>query len=719
MRSAAKTVGKITIFTCIILILIIFSAHKPAYSSPIPTNQAKNILLLNSYHVGFNWTDEITSAFLNAEIINKPFSFFETYRVYVLVTSGTIILLSFLLALISIIARKLKNSKVELLNSHQELIQLHEELVAADEELRSQFDELFLLKENLQESEEKYRLAVDATNDAIVDWDLINDIYRFSERWLDLTGYSREELERMNSWKNIIHHEDHWKFSRAFDRDFQTISERDQYQYRLKTKSGDWKYILLRRTVLFDASGRPVRLVSAHTDIDQIKKAQEELEYAVYHNHLTGLRNKRALIRTLDVLTASVDKISFALVFIDIDNFKLINNSIGHSFGDMLLKDIGRRIAESIQDKAEVFALSGANFVVLQHLKDTAEIEITIEDLRNDFKDTFESNGILVNISFSIGVTAFPQHGKTTDELLRNSDIALHEAKKIGKGQCVYFGQMMKIQLMERMIMEHCLRDALSDNQFSLHYQPQLCLKSGKITMFEALLRWKSPQLGNVSPNQFIGLAEENRLIVPIGEWVINEACALLDRLHKWGYTDIGISINISLIQLMQENFLGFVRQTLLKYGILHRFIEFEITESVFMESLDFINERLKHLSDSGLKISLDDFGKGYSSLSYLTQMPITEIKIDKSFIDGISESEKGKSIVDFIIMIGQRMGKEVLAEGVETIHQLDYMLLHGCDMIQGYLLAKPMPEEEVLDFLDGMKHMTLEQVVSDLRKTG
>lgn len=655
----------------------------------------------------------------NAEIINEPYSFFETYKLYVLTTSGIILLLSVLLTILSIITRRFKIAQDKLLESHQELTQLHEELVAADEELRSQFDELFLIKENLHESEERYRLAVDATNDAIVDWDLKNDVYNFSERWIDLTGYTREELERMSSWKSIIHQEDHWKFARVFSRDFKAITEKDQFQYRLKTKTGDWKWLLLRRTVLYDETGNPIRLVSAHADIDQIKKVQEEIEHALFHNHLTGLRNKRALIKILDTITASTEKSSFALIFIDIDNFKLINNSIGHIYGDLLLKDIGERIAGSIPDKAEVFALSGANFVVMQYMEDVAEIDQTISDIRDNFGDSFESNGILVSITFSMGVTTYPQHGKTTDELLRNSDIALYEAKKSGKGQCVYFGQMMKIQLMERMILERCLRDALAENQFSLHYQPQLCLKSGKVTMLEALLRWKNPQLGNVSPNQFIWIAEETHLIIPIGEWIMNEACFLLDRLHKTGYPDIGVSINISLIQLMQEKFVDTVERTLAKYGLTHKYIEFEITESMFMESLELINERLDNLSESGLKIALDDFGKGYSSLNYLRQMPIKKIKIDKSFIDGISEGEKEKNIVDFIVMIGQRMGKEVVAEGVETIDQFDYMLQHGCDKVQGYLLAKPMPEDKLLEYLKGMQELNLDQIVSAIRRTG
>jgi len=654
----------------------------------------------------------------NAEIINKPFSFFETYRVYVLATLGIIILLSVLLAIISISARKLKKTQENLVESHQELSQLHEELVASDEELRSQFDELFLMKESLIESEGKYRLAVDATNDAIVDWDLIKDDFRFSERWIDLTGYSREELENISSWKNIIHKEDIWKFARVFDKDFKTISERDQFHYRIKTKAGEWKWLLLRRTVLFDEKGNPIRLVSAHTDIDQIKKAQDELEHAVYHNHLTGLRNKRALTSILDKLTMSSEKRLFALIFIDIDNFKLINNSIGHSFGDLLLKDIGNRFVEIIPSEAEVFALSGANFVVLQHFKDTAEIDQSIENLRNNFKDTFASNGLLLNISFSMGVALFPQSGKTTDELLRNTDIALHEAKRSGKGQCVYFSQMMKIELMERMIMERCLSEALADNQFSLHYQPQLCLKSGKVTKLEALLRWKNPQLGNVSPNQFISIAEENRLIIPIGEWIIDEVCALLCRLQKHGYEDVVISINISLIQLLQENFVGYVERTLAKYGLSPSRIELEITESMFMESLKLINETLLVLTASGLKVALDDFGKGYSSLSYLSEMPISEIKIDKSFIDGIVDTDNKKTIVDFIVMIGQRLGKEVLAEGVETVEQLDFLMQHGCDKLQGYLFAKPMPESTVLNFLEAKKLLTLEQIVLGFRKT-
>lgn len=652
-----------------------------------------------------------------SEVINRPFSFYETYRTYVLLTSGAIVVLTILLVIISIFAQRLNVFKDRLQQSYQELMQLHEELVASEEELRSQFEELEVLTRKLQESDERYRLILDASNDAIVEWDFKDNSFTFSDRWFDLTGYTPEEITNLRPWKNIIHDDELQKFHRLFTMNFDSMVQRDKFAYRILQKSGVYKWMYLRRSVVFDSNNHPVRLISAHSDIDHIVKAQNELEHIANHEFVTGLRNKRAMIKRLEELISSEDTKPFGLIFMDIDNFKTINNSIGHSFGDLLLKDISGRIIKAVGDESAVFSIGGANFAVLRYFDHIQDANTMIDTIRQGFSKAIEVHGVLVNIGFSIGVTMFPYNGTSSEELLRNTDIAMHEAKRIGKGNVVYFGQLMKIQLMERMVLEENLRNALSNSEFSLHFQPQLNLETGKVRMFEALLRWNNPRLGNVSPMQFIKLAEETHLIVPIGEWVIDEACAMLSKIHAQGFVDIGMSINVSLVQIIRENFTDFVKKTIKKYNLPAELVEFEITETMFMESLELINERLHDMTLNGMLIALDDFGKGYSSLNYLKQMPIVKIKIDKSFLDGINASENQVTILDYIVLIGKRMGKRVLAEGVETFEQLEYMLNSGCDDIQGYLLSKPMPEVRVVEFIREVNVMGRDNLLTFLKQ--
>jgi len=682
----------------------------PIMSEPILRN-AYDYEQLSRFGLSVDLLDD------GAEIINRPVSFFEAHRNYVLATSGAIAVLALFLIYIIVIARKLKKTKDSLLKSNQEITQVHEELIASEEELRSQLEELLQTQDYLQKSEDRYRLAIEATNDAITDFDVVNNTYTLSERWAFLTGYSIDEISKPGFWDTLIHEEDKFKFSKkSIDKKSEYKADKEQFEYRIKNKSGEYRWMFRKRLVLFDLSGNPIRAVSTHSDITEMKKAQENLEYMLYNNHVTGLPNKRALVKQLDLIITKDEKECMALIFIDIDNFKLVNNSFGHSFGDVLLRVIGEKIKKNLENSSEVYSASGANFIVLQHFIEFAEVEETVANLRTLFKQSFEVSGISVNLVFTAGIARYPLHGKSAEELLKNTDIALYEAKKIGQGQSIVFGQSMTVKLMERLLLEKCLREAVFENQFSLNFQPQVSFKTGKVTMFEALLRWNSPQLGNVSPLKFIKVAEENRQIIEIGEWVIKEALAFLNRVHLAGFTEIGISINLSLIQILHEGFGEFVMESLNKYGFSKQLVEFEITESVFMESLTLVNQQLFNFTDNGLKIALDDFGTGYSSLNYLKEIPVVKIKIDKSFIDEISMRDDKKTLLDFIVMAGKRLGKETVAEGVETLEQFEYLLEHGCDYAQGYLLAKPMSEVKALEYLEQIKVLDFDEFVFTLR---
>lgn len=436
----------------------------------------------------------------------------------------------------------------------------------------------------------------------------------------------------------------------------------------------------------------------------RLKAYEKELEYQAYHDQLTGLKNRRALIRRLDqlIMEEKPGPGQVALLIVDIDNFKYINDTMGHIFGDNLLIKVSDRLGELTEKDCKIFRLSGDAYVVLSEGYDNeGDIESLALKLLKGFESRFEVSGSSMFISVSIGIALYPEHGNSLDELLKNADIALYKAKETGKNRIVFYNKPMDEALSERVLLEKHMRTALDNNEFILHYQPQLDIRTNKISGFEALLRWKSPELGFISPLRFISVAEDTHLIIPIGEWVLKNACVFLKNLQQQGHTEMSISVNISMLQLLQEDFVERVTEILRFTQLDPVYLELEITESILMESYEAIAGKLKKLTEKGIKIALDDFGKGYSSLNYLKQLPISTLKIDKSFIDTIEAGKKDKSLTDLIVKVGRSMGLCVVAEGVETQEQMDYLVKHKCSKIQGYLFSKPMPEEQVQAILE------------------
>ncbi|MCX7709317.1 MAG: bifunctional diguanylate cyclase/phosphodiesterase [Clostridia bacterium] len=432
-----------------------------------------------------------------------------------------------------------------------------------------------------------------------------------------------------------------------------------------------------------------------------LRESEAKLQHLAFFDQLTGLMNRISLKERLQKLIQHNHAEKLALILIDIDNFKYVNDTMGHSFGDQLIVRISEKLEAIAGEDCTVYRQGGDEFIVLlESLKSIEEIERLAVKILKEFKQTIEIGSSSLYTTASLGISIYPDHGITVDELLKSADIAVYKAKAAGRNRIVFYNEPMHTAVVERMRIEKNLHSALEKNEFELYYQPQLEISTKRISGFEALLRWKNSELGFVSPDKFIPVAEDTQLIIPIGEWVLRNACAFLKRLGKQDHGDLTMSVNISMLQLMQENFVDTVMDALSSANISPRQLEIEITESILMESYEIIAGKLKLLRGYGIRIALDDFGKGYSSLNYLKQLPISTLKIDKSFIDTILTDDKNKSLTSFIVKIGRSLDLCVVAEGVETQEQMDYLIKHKCNKIQGYLFSKPISEAEVLEQL-------------------
>ncbi|MEK3760999.1 ABC transporter substrate binding protein [Paenibacillus sp. FSL P4-0338] len=645
-----------------------------------------------------------------SEVINEPFSFYQTYKVLVLsIVAAFAVLVTFIMVLL-----------------------FYVQLVRR-------------IRSNLEKSNERFSLATYGSDAVIWDVDMSTMIYYFSDSWYEVLGYARDELnESRGGWRDILHPEDAEQENRLRIQHLEGRSSYYYAEYRMRSKAGEYKWFQARGKVLRNAGGGYIRFAGSMVDVTDRKGYESKLQTSYQelestYEELTALQDElleqynkvvenQALLQTSeekyrllaynDVLSGLPNRLSLseelqrfieehsgghaALFFLDIDNFKYINDSMGHTFGDELLVQVGERLLSRADGRSKHFRFGGDEFVIL--FKDVAEAGEVIryaDSLVQGFKEPFQLHASVVHISASIGIAEYPENGGNAEELLKNADIAMYKAKEAGKGSYMIYGHEMQQYFDERMIIENHLRSAVSNNELSLHYQPLVDTGSGEIWGFEALIRWNSPVLGFVSPLSFIRIAEDCRLIVPIGEWVLRAACRFTKDLQNQGYEGYHISVNISVIQLMLEDFTEMVLSVLEDTGLAPEYLELEITESIFMESFEAISSKLEALKERGIGIALDDFGTGYSSLSYLKQLPITTLKIDKSFIDSI-DTPNNMSLASSIVTIGHDMGLNVTAEGVETPEQLAFLERTRCDKIQGYYISKPIPEKEVAGWVAG-----------------
>lgn len=459
-----------------------------------------------------------------------------------------------------------------------------------------------------------------------------------------------------------------------------------------------WVYVFISSLVIYFIVFATLKKARLKRQYEELRVYQEKLHYGAYHDPLTGLQNRISLYENLAEYLIDYPNNYTALLFIDMDNFKFINDTMGHSFGDQLIAAVGVRLSQVSGNNHVVYRIGGDEFIYCCYgFNRIEEIEECAEKIMQNFSIPFEVADSILHISVSIGISIYPQDGDTVDSLMQSTDIALYKAKSLGKNKYVFYNGSMQRSVRQRMMIEKHLRSALQNNEFRVYYQPQMDIKTGKICGFEALLRWNNAELGFVPPLEFIGVSEETHLIIPIGDWVLRNACLFIKQLHVKGYTDLTISVNVSIIQLLQEDFVEKVQRVIELIDMQPENLELEITESTLIESFKTVRDKLSKLKAIGVKIALDDFGQGYSSLNYLKQLPINTLKIDKCFIDNISTGRDDDSLTDMIVKIGRKIGLTILAEGVETQAQLDYLKKNRCHRIQGYLISKPLPREEVI----------------------
>jgi diguanylate cyclase (GGDEF)-like protein/PAS domain S-box-containing protein len=463
---------------------------------------------------------------------------------------------------------------------------------------------------------------------------------------------------------------------------------------------------LLTISTLRDEQGQVTHHIGSFTDISARKAAEQQIQHMAHHDALTGLPNRFNLHHRLEQAVAGArrDCLQMAVMFIDLDHFKTINDTLGHPVGDALLTQVARQLRGCVRESDVVARLGGDEFVVAMiDIADAAlqSVPAMARKISRQLSTPYRVAGQELHVTPSIGIAMFPADGSDVDTLMKNADTAMYHAKAQGRHNFQFFTAAMNEAAAERLQLEGALRQALERREFVLHFQPQISLARHRVCCVEALVRWQHPQLGLVPPQRFIALAEETGLIEPLGEWVLDEACRQLRALRDRGHREVRMAVNLSGHQLRQGNLPARLQWLAKAYGFRPGDLELEITESITMETPELIAATLRQFRELGVVLAIDDFGTGYSSLSRLKLLPIQRIKLDRSFVRDIETDANDAAICKATIAMAHSLGLGLVAEGVETAAQLEYLRELGCDEIQGFYFSRPLPAEELFAYLE------------------
>lgn len=550
-----------------------------------------------------------------------------------------------------------------------------------------------------RESEERYEIAARGANDGLFDWNLKTDEVFYSEPFAALLGYSEKEIgDSPEEWFSRVHPDDLASVREGIAKHLAGESERYEQEHRMRRKDGSWVWVLGRGIATLEKDGTPRRMTGWLTDIAERKQSEAQLRHHAFHDALTGIPNRSLFMDRLSHALARARRNRehrFAIIVLDLDRFKVINDSLGHVAGDELLVAVAERLQTCLRPADTVARMGGDEFMLLLEDVNAAEDAMAVaERIHQALSSPLPLSGHDVVTVASMGIALGDGSTTRAQDLLRDADTAMYEAKRKRNGRPVLFDASMHDRAVERLAMENALRSALERREMFVQYQPIVSLKTGRVVGFEALLRWRHPTLGLISPLQFIPLAEETGLIGEIGLWVLLEASSQAKAWQRIGEhtAALRMSVNLSVRQMQQDpELLSRIDQALETSGLSPSSLSLEITESVIVEDTDKGAHLLEELRRRGIRVCMDDFGTGYSSLSYLHRFRVDSLKIDMAFVRDLDKPESRSEIVRTILSLSRSLGLTAVAEGVETAPQLNRLRELGCDEAQGYLFAPPL----------------------------
>ena len=557
----------------------------------------------------------------------------------------------------------------------------------------------------LKESEERYALAARGANDGLWDWNLIANTIYFSPRWKSMLGCTEDEVgDTPDEWFHRVHAEDREQLQVKIAVHLEGNSPHFESEYRILHQDNTYRWMLCRGVAVRDTNGKPTRMAGSQTDISDRKLAEEQLFYAASHDSLTNLTNRALFLDHLEQAAERAKRYKnylFALLFLDLDHFKIVNDGLGHHAGDQLLVEFSRRLEACIRPVDTIARLGGDEFaILLDHINNVTDATTVAERIKQFLSAPFRLDKHEIFMTASIGITLSSTGYEHAGDALRDADTAMYRAKMNGRARYELFDHSMHINAVERLRLEADLRRAIEHQELLPYYQPIIALPGGHIIGAEVLLRWQHPQRGLISPLEFIPLAEETGLIVPISEWLIRMACTQSKIWQEAGYFPFNMAINLSARDFKYHSLPQRIKEILTETNVAAHTIELEITETIAMDNIDSIIGILKELHQMGVKISIDDFGTGHSSLGRLKHLPINTLKIDRSFIRDMITNPDDAALTKAIIAMARSLNLQVIAEGVETPEQLTFLQEQHCDRLQGYLFSRPIPTDEFTKLL-------------------